>query len=51
MSWSVAVIVAVLIHVACCYHIHSVRVIIAVSTTFLLGASVKLVFCVDITLR
>jgi hypothetical protein len=48
-SWSVAVIVAVLIHVACCYHIRGVRVIVAVPTTFLSRASVKLIFCVDVT--
>jgi hypothetical protein len=50
-SWSIAVTVAVLIHVACCYHIRGVHVIVAVPTTFLLGASVKLIFCVNVTLR
>jgi hypothetical protein len=50
-SWFVTVIVTVLIHVACRYHICGVHVIIAVPTTFLLGASVKVIFCVDITLR
>jgi hypothetical protein len=50
-SWSVTVIVAVLVHVACCYHIRSIRIIVAVPTTFLSGANVKLIFCIDVTLR
>jgi hypothetical protein len=51
MSWSVVVIIAVLVHVACCYHIRGVHVIVAVPTAFLPGASVKLIFCIDVTLR
>jgi hypothetical protein len=50
-SRPVVIIVVVVIHVAYCYHIRGVHVIIAVPTTFLSGASVKLIFCVDITLR
>jgi hypothetical protein len=50
-SWSVAIIVTVLIHVACRYHICGIRVIVAVPITFLSGAGVKLVFRIDVTLR
>jgi hypothetical protein len=45
------IIVTVLVHVACRYHIRGVRVIVAVPTTFLLGAVVKLIFCINVMLR
>jgi hypothetical protein len=45
------IIVPVLMDVACCYHVRGVCVIVAVPTTFLLGAVVKLVFRIDVTLR
>jgi hypothetical protein len=45
------IIVTVLMHVACCYHVRGVCVIVAVPTTFLSGAVVKLVFRIDIMLR
>jgi hypothetical protein len=48
--WSVVIIVTVLIHVACRYHICGIRVIVVVPTTFLSGAGVKLIFCIDVML-
>jgi hypothetical protein len=49
MSRPIAIIVPVLMDVACCYHVRGVCVIVAVPMTFLLGAVVKLVFRVDIS--
>jgi hypothetical protein len=45
------IIVTVPVHVACRYHICGIRVIVAVPTTFLSGAGVKLIFCIDVTLH
>jgi hypothetical protein len=47
----IAIIVMVVVHIACCYHVWGICVIVAVPTTFLLGAVVKLVFRIDIMLR
>jgi hypothetical protein len=45
------IVVTILVYVACRYHIRDIRVIVAVPTTFLSGAGVKLIFGVDVTLR
>jgi hypothetical protein len=50
-QWSVVIIITVLVHIACRYHICGVRVIVAVPMTFLLGAGVQLIFCIDVSLR
>jgi hypothetical protein len=50
-SRPIAIIVPVLVNVACYYHVRGVCIIVAVPTTFLSGAVVKLVFRIDITLR
>jgi hypothetical protein len=49
-SRPIAIIVTVLMHVACCYHVRGVCIIVAVPTTFLSGAVVKLILRIDITL-
>jgi hypothetical protein len=35
-SWSVMVVIAVIVYVACCYHICRIRILVAVSVSFLL---------------
>jgi hypothetical protein len=50
-SRPIAIIITVLMPVACCYHVQGVCIIVAVPTTFLSGAIVKLIFCIDVMLR
>jgi hypothetical protein len=40
----------VFVHIACCYHVCVLHVVVAVAMTFLLGARMELVFCVDVAL-
>jgi hypothetical protein len=49
LPWSVVVVVAVLVYVACCYHICRICVLVAVSASFLLRAGVELILWVDVT--
>jgi hypothetical protein len=35
LPWSIMVVVAVIVYVACCYHIRRIRILIAVSASFL----------------
>jgi hypothetical protein len=51
LSHPITIIITVLVHVACCYHVRGVCVVIAVLATFLLGAIVKLIFRIDVMLR
>jgi hypothetical protein len=50
LPWSIVVVVAVVVYVACCYHIRRIRVLIAVSTSFLPRARVELILWVDVAI-
>jgi hypothetical protein len=50
-SLSIMIVVVVIIHVACRYHIRHIRVIVAASVTLLSRVGVKLIFWVDVTFR
>jgi hypothetical protein len=36
LPWSIMVVVAVVVYVACCYHIRHIRILITASMSFLL---------------
>jgi hypothetical protein len=46
---SVMVVVSVIVYIACCYHIRRIRILVAVSASFLSRAGMKLVLRVDVT--
>jgi hypothetical protein len=48
LPWSIMVVIVVIVYVACCYHVHRIRILVAVSASFLLRAGVKLILRVDI---
>jgi hypothetical protein len=45
------IVIVVVIHVACCYHIRHIRVIVAASAALLSRVGVKLIFWVDVMFR
>jgi hypothetical protein len=48
LPWSVMVVVAVIVYVACCYHIRRIRILVAVSASFLPRDGVELILWVDV---
>jgi hypothetical protein len=50
LSGPIAIVIMVVIHVACCYLIHCIRVIVAALATLLLRVGVKLIFSINVTL-
>jgi hypothetical protein len=48
LPWSVMVVAAVIVYVACCYHIHRIRILVAVLAYFLSRAGVELILRVDV---
>jgi hypothetical protein len=50
-SWTITIVIAVLVYIACCYHVRGLCVVIAVPTPFFAGAIVKLILCIAITLH
>jgi hypothetical protein len=51
LPWSIMVVIAVVVYVACCYDICCVCIFVVVSASFLSGAGVELIFLVDIVVR
>jgi hypothetical protein len=48
LPWSIMVVIAVVVYVACCYHIRRFRILVAVSVSFLPRARVELILRVDV---
>jgi hypothetical protein len=48
LPWSIVVVVAVVVYVACFYHIRHIRVFVAVSASFLPRAGVELILWIDV---
>jgi hypothetical protein len=48
LPWSIMVFVAVVVHVACCYHIRCVCILVAASASFFPRAGVELILWVDV---
>jgi hypothetical protein len=48
LPWSIVVVVAVVIYVACCYHIRRIRILVVASASFFPRAGVELILRVDV---
>jgi hypothetical protein len=48
LPWSIMAVIAVIVYVACCYHIRHIRILVAVLASFLPRARVELILWVDV---
>jgi hypothetical protein len=48
LPWSIMVVVAVIVYVACCYHIRRIRILVTVLASFLPRTEVELILRVDV---
>jgi hypothetical protein len=48
LPWSIMVVIAVVVYVACCYHVRRVHIFVTILVSFLPRAGVELILRIDV---